>query len=159
VRIVAALCAFILGGCGLTSSPADGLTFRAPYGWQGTPGILGTAQIWHPPAQDGEVLMIVRLPIQQLDLSRATSQIDLQNASSREHVDSVDRIKICGNQPAVYMIGENFRKSVTGDVESHNRVVMSNLNGATYLAVYTYPMTAEPNGEALAALRQLCVKK
>ena len=103
--------------------------------------------------------MLVRLPFQQLDLARATNRIDLENTSSLQHVDSVERVTICGSQPAVYMIGENYRQSRSGEVESHNRVVMSNLNGATYMAVYTYPMTGEPNGEALAALRQLCAKK
>jgi hypothetical protein len=148
----------MLAGCGLTSSPADELTFRAPYGWSATPGILGTAQVWDPASRDGEVLVIVRLPGKQLDLSRATDQINL-GTNAREQVDSVDKITICGSQPAVYVIGESFQKTSSGDVESHSRVVMSNVNGGTYMAAYVYPMTTEPNGEALAALRQLCIKK
>jgi hypothetical protein len=161
VRFLGAFCVLFLRGCGLTSSPADSLTFHAPYGWRASPGILGYVQFWYAPAGD-QALILIRSP-KMVDLSRSVSQADFERSSSstnvRWHVDSFDRVTVCGNQPAIYMIGEAYKDTKNGQVEDDARMVMSNVNGATYIAAYTYPQTGEPNGEALAALRQLCLKK
>jgi hypothetical protein len=159
VRLFPAFCALFLTGCGLTSSPADGLTFTAPYGWQASPGIMGYMQYWHPASRRDEMLVLIRSPFKQLDLSHAPNRIDLGNSTSRTHFDSWDRVEICGNQPAIYVIGESYRDTKSGEVERHMRMVMTNLSGATYIALYAYPLTGLPNGEALASLRQLCLKR
>jgi hypothetical protein len=160
VRFLGAFCVLFLTSCGLTSSPADSLAFHAPYGWKASPGILGYVQFWYAPAGQ-QALLLIRSP-KMIDLSRA-NQADFETSTSntnmRWHVDSLDRVAICGDQPALYMIGEAYRDGKNGQVEDDARMVMSNVNGATYVAAYTYPQTGEPNGEALAALRQLCLKK
>jgi hypothetical protein len=159
VRFRWAFCLLFLTGCGLTSSPADGLSFGAPYGWQASPGILGYMQYWHPAGGSDQLLMLMKSPFKEVDLSRAPSQTELQQTNIRVHVDSWDKITICGDQPALYIIGESLRNTKSGEEQTHMRTVISNLNGTTYIAAYAYPLTGEPNGEALAALRQLCLKK
>ncbi|MBV8655075.1 MAG: hypothetical protein JO160_03450, partial [Candidatus Eremiobacteraeota bacterium] len=63
MRVLSALaCAVILAGCGLTSSPAEGLTFSPPAGWQSSPGIMGFMQFWRSPTNSEEVLMLFRSP-------------------------------------------------------------------------------------------------
>jgi hypothetical protein len=71
------------------------------------------------------------------------------------HINSWDKVTICGDQPALYGIGEYLQNMRYAE---NTRVVVSNADGAGYAAQYVYPVTVQPNGEALAALRQLCAQ-
>lgn len=154
--IALVLSAALLAGCGLTSSPADGLAFTAPSGWQASPGIMGFMQFWDHPvnAHSHEVLMLFRSP-KQLDRSQIFESGKLQNAQ----IDQQRQITICGNQPATLFVGT--AESSTGDQQStpHKlEMTMTNAGGTTYFAMYVYPVGARPNAQAESALREICVK-
>jgi hypothetical protein len=152
--IVPVMCATILAGCGLTSSPAEGLAFRPPAGWQGSPGIMGFMQFWRSPTRSDEVLMLFRSP-KQMDPNEVLTSAKLRDT----RIERRQEIKICGNQPAVYFVGAGTSSSANNaSTEAEMQMVMTNANGAAYFAMYVYPVGTQPNGEALAALRELCPK-
>jgi hypothetical protein len=138
------------GGCGFTSSPADNLTFKAPAGWQGSPGIMGFMQFWKAPNGNKEVLMLFKSP-KPLDTHEVFNNANMRDAK----VETQKPITICGNQPA-----EFFKAQGTSSQGGNSNIemVMTNAAGSTYLAMYIYPAAATPNGEAGAALRELCSK-
>jgi hypothetical protein len=149
------LCVALLCGCGLTSSPADGLAFRPPAGWQGSPGIMGFMQFWKPPASSDEVLMLFRSP-KQIDPNEVLASAKLRDT----RIERKQVIKICGNQPASYFVGAGTSSSNNNaTTQAEMQMVMTNANGASYFAMYVYPVGTRPNGEALAALRELCPKR
>jgi hypothetical protein len=149
-----AICAATLGGCGLTSSPAEGLDFHPPAGWQGSPGIMGFMQFWKPPSRSDEVLMLFRSP-KQIDPNEVLASAKLRNT----RIERRQEIKICGNQPAVFFAGAGTSSSANNSTtEAEMRMVMTNASGAAYFVMYVYPVGTRPNGEALAALRELCPK-
>jgi hypothetical protein len=142
-------CALAMAGCGLTSSPADGLTFKPPAGWQASPGIMGFMQFWKSPSDDNEILMLFKSP-KKLDESQVFTTANLRDEKMKSRQD----INICGRQHAVYLQGTATGKGGNKDV----RMVMSDANGTTYFSMYVYPAGAPANGEATSALRELCTK-
>lgn len=144
-----ALAAAVLTGCGLTSSPADALSFKAPKGWQAFPGIMGFMQFWKQPGADA-VLMLFKSP-KPIKITEVFSNADLSDA----HVQSQQTITICGSQPAEYLKAQG--KSKTGH-DSNIEMVMSNAGGQTYMAMYVYPIGTQGDADAEAALRELCTK-
>ena len=145
----AVLAATALSGCGLTSSPADSLSFKAPQGWQAFPGIMGFMQFWKQPGADA-VLMLFKSP-KAIKTNEIFSNADVSNA----HVESQKAITICGSQPAEYFKAQG--KSKTGH-DSNIEMVMSNAGGQTYMAMYVYPIGTQGDADAEAALRELCTK-
>jgi hypothetical protein len=146
--------AALLSGCGLTSSPAEGLAFHPPTGWQSSPGIMGFMQFWKPPSNSDEVLMLFRSP-KQFDPAQVLSSAKLRDT----RIERRQQIKICGNQPAVYFTGVGTSSSGSNaTTQLEMQMVMTNAGGAAYFAMYGYPAGTKPNGEALAALRELCPK-
>lgn len=150
-----------LAGCGLTSSPADGLTFAAPAGWQSSPGIMGFMQFWTPGGSNSdEVLMLFRSPKQvdpskQIDSKEILESGKLKNA----RIEQQRSIVICGNQPAMFFKGSAESSSDNSSGKTNNlEMTMSNANGTTYFAMYVYPLSRHPNAQAEGALRELCVK-
>lgn len=150
ILTVLAAAAVALSGCGLTSSPADNLTFKAPGGWQGSPGIMGFMQFWKPPAGKSEVLMLFKSP-KTLTTTEVFKNADLTDATVRAQ----KAITICGNQSAQYY--KALGTSKNGN-DSNIEMVMTNANGTTYMAMYVYPVAGTANGDAEAALRELCSK-
>jgi hypothetical protein len=148
-----AACALLLGGCGLTSSPAQDLTFSPPPGWKGSPGIMGFMQFWRSPDSDREVLMLFRSP-KQLDAHDVFTNARLKD----ERIVVRRPITICGKQPAMYMKGEASSQGRTGRPDRDVEMIMTNTGGASYFAMYTYPLNERPDRAALAALRELCAK-
>lgn len=155
-----AVCAVLLSGCGLTSSPAEGLTFAAPSGWQSSPGIMGFAQFWTPGSNSDEVLMLFRSP-KQLDTSKPIdSKIWESGKLKNTKIEDQRRITICGNQPATFFRGNAESSNGNSPDKPHNlEMAMTNAGGATYFAMYVYPMNRHPNVQAESALHQLCVKQ
>lgn len=143
------LAALALGGCGLTNSPADNLTFKPPKGWQGSPGIMGFMQFWKAPGSD-EVLMLFRSP-KPLQVNEVFNSANLKDAK----VETEKPEKICGNQPAQFFKAQGTSK---GGHDSYVEMMMTNAAGATYMAMYIYPVGRQVNGEAETALRELCAK-
>jgi hypothetical protein len=148
------LAAALLAGCGLTNSPADGLTFVAPSGWQASPGIMGFAQFWKPNSNSDEVLMLFRSP-RQLDREQIFSSGKIQDAQ----IEQQHQITICGNQQALYLRGTAESSEDNHPSKPHHiELTTTNANGATYFAMYVYPLNGHPNAQAESALRELCVK-
>jgi hypothetical protein len=139
-----------LSGCGLTSSPADSLTFKAPAGWHGSPGVMGFMQFWTAPNSRDEVLMLFKSP-KPLQVNQVFSSADLKDAD----VEAQKAITICGNQSAQYF---KARGTLKGNSNSDVEMVMTDAGGTTYMAMYVYPMGAQTNAAAEAALRELCTK-
>lgn len=141
-------------GCGFTSSPADNITFKAPAGWQASPGIMGFMQLWKAPGNGDEVLMLFRSP-KQISTSDVMSSANLKDA----RVETTQRVTICGNQPAQFLKAQGTAQGLgTKGQNSNVEMMMSNTGGATYMAMYVYPNGGVPNAEATAALRELCAK-
>jgi len=153
--IAGVACAVSLSGCGLTSSPADDLTFAAPSGWQSSPGIMGFMQFWTPSSKSEEVLMLFRSP-KQIDREQILQSGKLKDVQfSQQH-----QINICGNQTAMFLKGSAESSTDNGPSKPHNlEMTIANAGSATYFAMYVYPLDRSPNAQAESALRELCVKK
>ncbi len=143
----------ISSGCGFTGSPADGLTFQAPPGWNSSPGILGFMQFWRPPSDDREVLMLFRSP-KPLSPSDVFSTQQLKQDLQSVTIERRETIKICNNQPASYVAG--IGKSRRG--EENVEMLMTTTRATTYMALYVRPTQRPPNPAAEAAVRELCAK-
>ncbi len=162
VRIaVTTLATVLLVACGgLTQSPADGLNFRAPEGWQSTPGIMGRFQLWsNGDGKDKQVLILMKLPPgTKFDKSFDLNEVDGPNAGIEgARIVSRREMTLCGNQAslAVTMRGESSREKVEENVTT----VFSKTDDATYMTTYVYPVGASPNARAEAAIYELCRTK
>jgi hypothetical protein len=148
------LSAALLAGCGLTNSPADGLTFTAPSGWRASPGIMGFMQFWTPPSNSDEVLMLFHSP-REVDRDQMIQSGKLKDAK----IEAQSAITICGNQAATYLKGVAQSSAVAQSSKLRNlEMTMTNAGGATYFAMYVYPLDRPPNAQAESALRELCLK-
>jgi hypothetical protein len=154
---VAAFCCFgalAQLGCSFTASPAEGLKFAAPPGWQSSPGIMGFMQFWRSPSSDREVLMLFKSPkpIAARDVfSNQQMRDTLKDVTIRE----MHTIAICGNQPATYVQARGT--SAKGGDENVD-MMMTTTRGNTYFAMYIRPVDAASNQMAMTALRELCAK-
>jgi hypothetical protein len=154
-RAIATLAAVIVSGCGVVSSPADGLQFSAPAGWQASPGIMGFMQFWKPPGRQDEVLMLFKSP-KPLKPSDVFSGNDLQGTVKNVSVKHSSSIRICVDQPAVLMQAEGTSSRGEDDLVD---MVMTDAAATTYFALYVRPAASQSDPAALAALRELCAKK
>ncbi|MGA8535124.1 MAG: hypothetical protein WB615_13530 [Candidatus Tumulicola sp.] len=141
----------ISGGCGFTNSPADGLTFKPPAGWQSSPGIMGFMQFWRGPNASDEVLVLIKSP-KPLQTREVFNSANMRDAK----IETEKPITICSNQPAEFFKAQGT--SSRGGSDSNIEMVMTNAGGTTYMALYAYPVAAAPNAQASAALRELCTK-
>lgn len=151
---VAALVVFATAGCALNASPADGLRFAAPPGWHSSPGIMGFMQFWRPAVGHHEALILFKSP-KPVKMSDLVTQPGVDDSLKSATIERRESIVICDRQPATYM--EARGTSSRGD-ESRVEMVMTNLRGNTYFAMYVRPAAASPNQMAEAALRELCPK-
>ena len=149
-----ALFAFALGGCSMTASPADGLAFQAPSGWQSSPGIMGFMQFWRAPSNDREVLMLIKSP-KPLKADDVFSDARLKDTLKDVTVERRSSIEICDRQPATYV---QARGSSSRGGDEFVDLVLTTLNGNSYLAMYVRPIATPTNPMAAAALRELCTK-
>jgi hypothetical protein len=146
--------AFVLAGCGLSASPADGLSFHAPAGWRSSPGIMGFMQFWRPPVDDREVLMLIKSP-RPLKSSDIFSDARMNDTLKGATVERRQEILICNRQPAMYF---EARGTSSQGGDARVEAVMTNMSGGTYFAMYIRPIAAAPNPTAQASLRELCAK-
>lgn len=151
---VAALFAFALAACNMTASPADGLAFQAPSGWQSSPGIMGFMQFWRSPSDDREVLMLIKSP-KPLKPDDVFSDARLKDTLKNVTVEGRSSIVICGHQPATYV---QARGSSSHGGDEFVDLVLTTLNGNSYLAMYVRPIAMPTNPMAAAALREVCTK-
>jgi hypothetical protein len=159
VRMTTAMLATILlVACGgLTKSPADGLTFKAPSGWPTTPGIMGRFQLWTTgEGKDKQVLVLLKLPPQAKIDKSSLDLVNGENSGGVQGAQVVSRkeMTLCGNQPSIYVMmrGESSREKVQENLAA----VFSKGTDATYMAMYVYPVGTSPNARAEAAISELC---
>ncbi|MGB8907979.1 MAG: hypothetical protein WCC84_04470 [Candidatus Cybelea sp.] len=151
---VIALAALSVAGCAFNSSPADGLQFKAPPDWRPSPGIMGFMQFWRPPADERQVLLLVKSP-KTLQPSDVFSDARLNDTLKNATIEQRQTIQICGNQPATYVAARGT-SSRGGD--DRVDLMMTNISGTTYFAMYVRPLEAAANPMAEAALKELCSK-
>ncbi len=149
----AAFAALLCSACNFQSSPAEGLRFAAPPGWKPSPGILGFMQFWRSPNGDDELLMLFKSP-EKLTAKDIFSNPQLHDELQGESVERREPIKICGGQPATYVEGRGTTRGRPSQVS----IVLTDVAGTSYLAVYARPVEVSPNPAALAALREVCPK-
>jgi hypothetical protein len=150
---VAALAAVVLGGCAFNTSPAQALQFRPPPDWRSSPGFLGFMQFWRPPVDDREVLMLFKSP-RQLQPSQVFADTRLQGDVRDTKIERRSTIRICGTQPAEYVEA----RGTSSRGEARMEMVVTNVGGSTYFAMYARPVELPANPMAEAALRELCAK-
>jgi hypothetical protein len=150
--VIAALAVLGTVACGgLTKSPAEGLTFKAPADWTSSPGIMGMMQFWTS-SDKKQVLMLFRVPA-DFKTDQAFNSAEVKDA----HIESQKAIKVCGSQAADYMkaIATSSR---TGDDNNLEMVSTKTADGAL-MAMYIYPIGTQPDTAAGAAIYQLCPAK
>lgn len=147
-----------LSGCGILTSPADGLRFQPPNEWHSSLAILGI-QFWKPTDKSYEFLMLhkfepgLQYSYAELFTHESLKRIGMNIESTR--VIKVRPMRICGKQDAIYFQGtKQYAVSGRESAEATFAVV----NGITYMLLYVHPLNVEPNTEAETALRELCPK-
>jgi hypothetical protein len=144
----------LLAACGFNSSPADTLEFRAPAGWRSSPGIMGFMQFWRSPSDDREVLLLFKSP-KPLSPKDVFSSDQVNGTLKNTTVERRQAVTLCGHQPAVYA---QARGTSSRGTDALVDMMMANIAGASYFAIYVRPVEASPNPMAEAALRELCAK-
>lgn len=153
IAAVAIGCALALAACAFNASPAQGLRFQPPLGWQSSPGIMGFMQFWRTP-DDRETLILFKSPT-PLTANDVFSNDRMQDTLKDMQIEERHAIQICGNQPATYVRGRGTSpKRGDEDVE----MVMTTVRSTSYFALYVRPIGARPTFAAQAALRELCPK-
>ena len=153
LSIAAVGCALALAACAFNASPAEGLRFQPPSGWQSSPGIMGIMQFWRTP-DEREALILFKSPT-QLTADDVFSNDRMKDTLKDMQIEQRHAIQICGNQPATYVRGRGTSpKRGDEDVE----MVFTTIKSTSYFALYTRPIGATPNFAAQAALRELCTK-
>ncbi len=146
-------CALALAACAFNASPAQGLRFQPPPGWQSSPGIMGFMQFWRTP-DDREALILFKSPT-PITANDVFSNDRMQDTLKDMQIEQRRAIQICGNQPATYIRGRGTSpKRGDEDVE----MVMTTVHNTSYFALYVRPIGAAPNFAAQTALRELCSK-
>lgn len=161
-HVAAALGAIaILTACGLMKSPAEDINFVAPSGWQSTPGIMGRFQLWTGGANAKQVLMLMKLP-QDAKIDRSFDASDVKELTGPTSVKDATMLeqrtmKICGNQPALYM---KMRGVSNGQTKTEEMIeaVLSKVSDGTFMAMHMYPVGSVPDPQADAAIYELCPK-
>jgi hypothetical protein len=162
IAVAGALAAATLTACGLTKSPAEGLTFTAPSGWTGTPGIMGRFQLWTGTGDaSGHVLMLMKLPAD----TNLKADFDMDNLKDVNGSASLKDAKIlarrtmtlCNGQQSMFMKMQG--KSKNQNTEESIEAVLSKASDGTYMAMYMYPIGAATNPAAEAAIYELCPAK
>jgi hypothetical protein len=126
----------------------------APLGWKASPGVLGFMQFWRAPANKGEFLMLFRSP-QKLTADDIFSSDRMKDTLQDATIVRRQPITICSKQPATYV---EARGSSSKGRPDRVELVLSDVGGTSYIAMYVRPIEAPPNPMAMASLRELCAK-
>jgi hypothetical protein len=160
---MAAVAILMLSACGLTKSPADGLTFRAPDGWTGTPGIMGRFQLWTSPGdKDKQIVMLMKLP-SDTKIDQSTDVASFKSFSSQDSLKDTKLLerkvmKLCnGTQSSIFMKMEGT--STNSHSEETVETVLSKAPDGTYMAMYMYPIGTAPDANVEASIYNLCPDK
>jgi len=160
--VPAVAASIVLAGCGLTTSPADGLNFHAPSGWQGTPGVMGRFQMWVSGGskEQKQIVMLMKLPADvKLSLAdfKANQSAGQPGAMKDATVLQQRKMTLCSNQDSLYVKMQG--KSSTNDNQELVEAVITKAPDATYYAMYAYPLATSPDTAAQAAIFEICPSK
>ncbi len=155
----AILCALTLSSCG---SPAADINFAAPgAGWTATPAILGRTQIWmknEPNSNTHDSLVILVRGVGQ-------SQNFLNSpgvSSTGSRILKQRQTKICGNQPAEYVLATGKYNGVASGGSTGKpatfEAYLSTVRDVRYMAIYIHPQNQPADEQAETAIRSLCPK-
>jgi len=145
---LALLC--LAAGCSF-KSPAEDLDFKPPAGWNATPSMFGF-QMWVKPNKNGEIVMLLNKKgkmKQDFDVKTIPGTANAEVSANKE-------IRICSNQPAKLMI----MTGTTNGKPATTELVLTTYEGDNnYMSMYSRPKSANPDPQAEAAIRMLCLKK
>jgi hypothetical protein len=147
-----------LAACG---SASDNLNFKVPAGFTSKTSLLGFMQMWTKGNGDNPSLIILtRIPV-KMDLNSKDFQSpDLSSYTGvkkgNAKLESLSRITICGNQPAI--LTKMNAADTNNKKEMEMQTLLTVINNATYAAVYMYPETQKVDPAAEDALKTVCAK-
>jgi len=152
-RLATALAVFAAATLAACSSPSSSITFQPPNTWHPSASILGLGQIWKSPDRQ-QVLLLMKLPV-PMNVKDAIKTASVQDAK----VEKQEQIKICGDQPAIYLMATGTSNFNGTKQPGQMDMIMSSTGGATYMALYARPEHQTADAEAESAIRSLCEKK
>lgn len=168
-RTFATLCglafAALLAGCG---NAADNLNFKVPATFQAKASVLGMVQVWgEGTSPQQSIIVLTKLPFKKNVIDKDFAPIDLSSTtgikSDKATIESSKMITICGNQTArlikMRATTSTGKKAAKGpDEQMKMEMLLTNVGGHTYMAMYGYPKTEKPEPAAAAALKTVCAK-
>jgi hypothetical protein len=147
-----------LAACG---SATDNLTFKVPAGFTSKTSLLGFMQMWTKGEGDNpSMIILARIPV-KVDLNQKdfqspdlSSYTGVKNGNAK--LESMARITICGNQPAILTKTNAADKNNKKEMEM--QTLLTVVDNSTYAAVYMYPETQAVDRGAEDALKTVCAK-
>ena len=122
---------------------------------------MGRFQLWTGGANPKQVLMLMKLP-QDAKIDRSFDASDMKDLTGPTSVKDATMLeqrtmKICGNQPALYM---KMRGVSNGQTKTEEMIeaVLSKVSDGTFMAMHMYPVGSVPDPQADAAIYELCPK-
>ena len=98
--------------------------------------------------------MLLRSP-KRLTSEDVYSSANMQGGFKNVTVLRKQQMQICGNQSALFVEG---RATSRNDTESNVDIVITDVAGTSYMAMYLRPIDEPANQQAEAALHELCAK-
>jgi hypothetical protein len=150
-RPIAALAAAAaLAGCG---HAADSTTFTAPPNFRSVASIGPFMQIWEAGPENS--LILFALPV-KTNLDNAMQQAQVKDVQDMHQ----SKIAICGGQPAMFMTAQGVASTGAKDSPpSQIEMVVTDINGKTFMAMYDRPLHAPADPAAEAAIKNICAKQ
>jgi hypothetical protein len=111
-------------------------------------------QFWRPASNLREALMLFKSPT-RLSADDVYSSGNMQGSFKSVTVLRKGPIQICGNQRALFVQGIAVSRN---DTESKVDIVITDIRGTSYMAMYLRPIDVSADPQAEAALHELCAK-
>lgn len=146
----AAVAASLLAGCG---SPSDSVTFQPPASFHQKASFGPFMQMWEAAPRND--LMLLAFPV-RMDLNKALEQSNVKDAK----VEKSGHTAICDGQDAVYatLRGTMTTAGNRSTTPSQIEVLVTNVKGKTYMAMYLRPFHEKADPAAQRAIKNVCAK-
>ncbi len=159
-RMVAAACGLVfaaaLAGCGSTT---DNLDFKVPPGYTSKMS-MAFLSVWTKGTdadKTSDVLMLMKLPVKMDEAKFESNTFTSSGGMKDAKVESTQKITICGNQSAMLVKATGTSEQAKGK-EMDVDMLVTPLNGNTYMAMYLYPHGGAADPAGLAAIKSVCAK-
>jgi hypothetical protein len=148
--IAAAAAVLALAACG---NATDNTTFSPPANFHSAASIGPFMQIWESGPRS--VLMLMAMPF-KTKIDEAMSQAQIKGSADMK----TSKVAICdGKQQAIFASGEGQTSTTSSDkTPSEIELIVTEINGKTYMAMYGRPLHAPADAAAEAAIRNVCPK-